>query len=96
MKRNCTNATCFILFRELLICSLHQPFRQPTTNGNVVALEQQIGKEHTAHDHSERYVPSVGKGVQMTVDQPRIEKIHERIVNDVERIGNVAHKGAQT
>lgn len=64
---------------------------EAAAEGFVVVAECEPGYQDGGEDYGEGYGPRVGKGERFG-PEPRVEEIHQGIVNDVERIGEAAEE----
>ena len=65
---------------------------EPFSHGPVVEAHAYPGEHHAGHDGEQGHGPRFVQRVLVRFDEPKVEDVHQRIVHNVEREGNVAEK----
>ena len=64
---------------------------QPFSDGGIIELKAQVGKQDIANEKSDSHWPYFAKGgVGLLSPQICVEEVHGGVVDDIERIGNIA------
>ena len=64
--------------------------REPSTYWLIVEFEAENGKEDAGQYDQCCHPKALAQGVYLIIDKPSVEDVHDRVVHDVERIGEVA------
>ena len=63
---------------------------------DVIELEGSVCQQHIRRIDASHHLPSLAKRIELVLDEPSIEEVHHRIVNDIQRIRNIAQELADT
>ena len=64
---------------------------QPFSDGGIIELKAQVGKQDIANEKSDSHWPYFAKGgVGLLSPQICVEEVYRGVVDDIERIGNIA------
>ena len=89
----CLCQRTYVLF--LADLPLGQEFsRQPLADRLVVGFQAKISQQDASEVNRRGYRPDLPEGVELVVDQPSVEQVHDRVVNGIKREGDVAGKFA--
>ena len=72
--------------------ALNKTLGKPTAYRLIVELQASVCKRDVDGKDHYHNRPSLAKRVVFVLNQPSVEEIHNRIVNNVERIGDVAQE----
>ena len=64
--------------------------REPSTYWLIIEFETEDGKEDAGKYDQCGHTDTLAQGIYLLVDKPSVEDVHDRVVHDVERIGEVA------
>ena len=71
-----------------------EAFSQILTYRFVIQFQAQISKHDTQDKDAHGYVPSLAQRIELILNQPCIEQIHQRIMDHINRIGYIPQKFA--
>ena len=69
---------------------------QPLSYRFVVEFQTQPCRANAAQHGGEGYGPCFGKGVDLVLDEPHVENVHQWVVYDVERIRQITEEFVDT
>ena len=69
-----------------------EAFSQILTYRFVIQFQAQISKHDTQDKDAHGYVPSLAQRIELILNQPCIEQIHQRIMDHINRIGYIPQK----
>lgn len=95
LQYHCNNAVENIDNKEKKLTAAKPAAREPSSDGHIIEAQRQPSQHHAAHYHQQRLPPASGERIGLRADEERVEKVEERVVDDVERIREVAKKAIQ-
>ena len=81
-------------FKKTLFAT-DKPLCEPTTHRLIVELQAGVCQRNIYGKDHNHYMPSLAKRVEFVLNQPSIEEVHHWIMNDIQRIGDVAQEFAE-
>ena len=64
--------------------------REPSAHGLIVEFKAEDGKEYAGQYDQCGHTRALAQRIYLLIDKPSVEDVHDGVVHDVERIGEVA------
>ena len=73
-----SDSMCYLLLRE------------PSAHGLIVEFEAEDGKEYAGQYDQCGHTWALAQRIYLLIDKPSVEDVHDGVVHDVERVGEVS------
>ena len=74
---------CHSFFYDLFLHSNLQLCGQPFSYRFIIQFESRVCQHHIGYIYASNHLPCFAKRIKLVLDEPSIEQIHHRIMNNI-------------